>query len=105
MEIITRVDEYFLRAKVPMPYPSLIIESKNVEALPVVVEALEPGPIAIIFEYEGHFNVIKKKISASALTLAKLLQVYKFTILKDKDTRISVRKPSDILEAGVWTSY
>lgn len=103
MEIITRVDEYFLRAKVPVPYPSVVIESKNIEALPVLVEALEPGNISIIFEYDGKYNVIKKKISASALTLAKLLEVYKFTILKDANTRIPVRKPVDILEAGTWT--
>ena len=99
MEIITRVDEYFLRAKVPVPYPSVVIESKNIEALPILVEALEPGNISIIFEYDGKYNVIKKKISASALTLAKLLDVYKFTILKDANTRIPVRKPVDILEA------
>lgn len=41
MEIITRVDEYFLRAKVPVPYPSVVIESKNIEALPILIEALE----------------------------------------------------------------
>ena len=82
---------------------SVVIESKNIEALPILVEALEPGNISIIFEYDGKYNVIKKKISASALTLAKLLEVYKFTILKDANTRIPVRKPVDILEAGTWT--
>ena len=92
MEIITRVDEYFLRAKVPVPYPSVVIESKNIEALPILVEALEPGNISIIFEYDGKYNVIKKKISASALTLAKLLEVYKFTILKDASQLIFWRQ-------------
>lgn len=87
MEIITRVDEYFLRAKVPVPYPSVVIESKNIEALPILVEALEPGNISIIFEYDGKYNVIKKKISASALTLTKLLEVYKFTITPKMLTR------------------
>lgn len=102
MGIITKVDEYFLRAKVPVPYPSVLIESKNVDALPVIMQSLEPGEVSVIFEYGGKFNVVNQKISSSALTLNKLLRVYKFTILKDSNTQYPVRKTSDILEAGQW---
>ncbi|MCM1440603.1 MAG: hypothetical protein NC131_15610 [Roseburia sp.] len=101
--IIREVNEYFLRAKVPIPYPSVLIESKNVEALPVLLGALEPGDVSIIFEYGGKFNVPKQKISHSAITLAKLLQVYPFTLLKSEGVRYEIRNPVDILEAGEWS--
>ena len=104
MQIITKIDEYFLRAETPIPYPSVLIESKNVEALPVTLEALEPGPISIIFEYGGKFNVAKNKISASALTLNTLLSVFKFTLLKSPGERYEIRNPIDILEVGTWNT-
>lgn len=102
--IITRVDEYFLRAKVPMPYPSLIIESKDVEALPVVLEALPEGNISVIFEYGGKFNVPKKKISCDAITLNTLLKVYNYVLMKSANESYEIRSSKDILEAGVWNS-
>lgn len=104
MEIITKVDEYFLRAKVPIPYPSVLIESKNIEALPVVLEALEPGDVSVIFEYNGKYNVTNNKISRSALTLSKLLKVYKYTLLLSPGQRVPISTPVDILEVGEWTS-
>lgn len=100
--IITKVDDYFLRAKVPIPYPSVLLESKNVDTLPVLLEALEPGNVSIIFEYGGKFNVPKQKISSSALTLTKLLRVYPFTLLKSEGERYGIRSAQDILEAGEW---
>lgn len=103
MAIITRVDEYFLRSKVPVPYPSVLIDSGNVDALPLLMQSLEEGDVSVIFEYNGEFNVPKKKISRSAYTLAKLLGVYKFTVLLSKDKRIPIRSKSDILEVGEWT--
>lgn len=105
MGVVTRVDEYFLRAKVPVPYPSVQIESNDIDALPVIMESLEPGDVSIIFEYEGKYNVANKKISRSALTLAKLLKVYKFTLLINSSQRFPIRTPIDILEVGDWTSY
>lgn len=102
MEIVTRVDDYFLRAKTTIPYPSIVIDSKNIEALPVLLECVEEGNVSVIFEYGGKFNVAKKKISNSALTLAKILEVYKFTIL-DPDVKYPVTNVRDILEFGEWT--
>lgn len=101
--IVTKVDEYFLRAKVPIPYPSVLIESKNVEALPVLLSALEPGDVSIIFEYGGKFNVPKQKISHSAVTLEKLLRVFPFTLLKAEGERYEIKSAIDILEAGEWS--
>lgn len=103
MAIITRIDEYFTRSKVPIPYPSVLIESKNVEALPVLLNALEPGDVSVIFEYGGKFNVPKQKISHNAVTLAKLLQVYPFTLLKSQGERYEIKTAIDILEAGEWS--
>lgn len=102
--VITRVDEYFLRSKVEMPYPSVIIEDKDVTALPVVLEALDPGTVSVIFEYDGKFNVPNKKISCDALTLLKLLKVYNYTLVKSPNERYEIRSGEDILEAGVWSS-
>ncbi len=104
MAIVTKVDDYFLRAKVSLPYPSLLIESKNIEALPVILSALEPGPISVIFEYGGKFNVAREKISCSALTLSTLLKVYKFTIMKSPQERYHIATPVDILEVGEWNT-
>lgn len=104
MAIVTKVDDYFLRAKVPLPYPSLVIESKNIEALPVILSALEPGAVSVIFEYGGKFNVAREKINSSALTMAKLLKVYKFTVLKSPGERYRVDTPTDILEVGEWST-
>lgn len=102
-DIITKVDEYFLRSKAVIEYPCIVIEDKNVEALPVLMEALEEGDVSVMFEYGGKFNKINKKISRSAYTMKKLLQVYKFTVYLSKDKSIKVRKPVDILEVGTWT--
>ena len=79
MAIVTKVDEYFLRAKVPFPYPSVVIEEKNIEALSILMESLEEGNVSVVFLYGGKYNVAKKKISNSALNLKRLLEVYKFT--------------------------
>lgn len=102
MDIVTRVDEYFLRAKVPIPYPSILINSRNVEALPVLMGALEDGDVSIIFEYDGKYNVAKKKISRSALVLKKVLEVYKFTLLLSPTEKFTITKPTDLLEVGEW---
>ena len=102
LAIVTKVDDYFLRAKVQLPYPSVVIESKNIEALPVVLSALEPGPVSVIFEYGGKFYVAKEKISCSAITLHTLLRVYKFTIIKSPGERYHIDTPTDILEVGEW---
>ena len=44
-DIINKVDEHFLRQSVSFPYPSIVILDKNVEALSVVMESLEEGPV------------------------------------------------------------
>lgn len=101
--IITSVDEYFLRAKVSVPYPSVLINSENVEALPVVLGALEPGDVSVVFQYEGRYNIPKAKISRSILVLAKLLSVYPFTLMLAKDKRYDIKTTKDLLDVGVWS--
>lgn len=100
--IVTYVDEYFLRAKIKMPFPSVVIESKDMEALALVMQALDPGEVSVIFPYENKFNVIKKKISNSALNLIKLLEVCKFTVYLSDGSKYAIRKKSDLLEVGDW---
>lgn len=100
--IITYVDEYFLRAKAQMPYPCIVIESKDVEALPLVMEALDEGDVAVIFEYQDKFNIVKKRISNSALNLIKLLTVYKFTVVLSREEQYKIRNKVDLLEVGDW---
>lgn len=100
--IITYVDEYFLRAKAEMPYPCIVIESKDVEALPLVMEALEDGDVAVVFEYQEKFNIVKKRISNSALNLSKLLAVFKFTVVISREEQYKIRNKADLLEVGDW---
>lgn len=103
MNIITEVDEYFLRSKVNLTYPSILIESNNVDALPLLMQSLEEGDVSVIFKYDRNYNVIKKKISRSAYTLKKLLQVFNYTIMTGPNKKFPIRETVDILEVGDWT--
>lgn len=96
--IITKVDEYFTKSKTTMPYPNIVIESKYLDALPIIMESLEEGDISVIFKYNEKFVAVKKKISRSALTLARLLSVYDYTLSVNKDNRVTIRSNRDILE-------
>ena len=79
--IVTYVDEYFLRAKTKMPFPSVVIESKDMEALALVMQALDTGEVSVIFPYENKFNVIKKKISNKKAISAVELELISGTFL------------------------
>ena len=101
-EIINKVDEHFLRQSVSFPYQSIVILDKNVAALSVVMESLEEGPVSVVFEYGNKYNLIKKKISNSALTLEKLLRVYNFRVFVSPGRSYDVKTTRDILEIGDW---
>ena len=102
MQLVNNVDEYFLRAKVPMPYLCLVIEDGNMEALPVLLDAVREGDLSLIFKYDNKYNVVGRKISRSALELNKILKCYKFTIVLSQDVKYEITTTKDLLEIKEW---
>jgi biotin synthase-related radical SAM superfamily protein len=84
-----------------MPYPHIFIEKYGEEELSVTLEALPKGNLPVVISYKGTL-MNPTSIENSALTLAKLLKVFKFTINIQKEVSVDIKSNIDILESGLW---
>ena len=98
--IVTGINENQANAKVSLTYPYIMVHGAG-DSLTVTLRAIAPGPLPVLITYKGTtYNI--GSISKSALELAKLLKVFKFSIhLSQTDVR-EINETRDILEVGVW---
>lgn len=98
--LVTRVTKHQSNPTVKLTYPYILVDNAG-DALAIVMQSLEPGEIPILIIHEGTlYNV--GSVRKSCLELAKLLQVYKFSIHLSKDEVYKINTTQDIMESGVW---
>lgn len=79
-------------------YPNIFV-SKPDDNLPVIIDALEPGDMEVIIEYNNRQRVIKR-ISRSALNVDRLIRAEGvIQYYTDADTCIDLYSILDYLEA------
>ena len=100
MKIVNNLDRDMFREHVSMPYPHIDVSHIDKECLPILVDGMAEGPIALLYTFKGkQYNV--GTMSSSALDLLELLKVAPFVLSLNATTSRSVRTATDILEIGV----
>lgn len=100
MEIVNKLDSSMFKDKIDMPYPNIDLSVMDRDCIPVFVEGIQPGPISLLYDFQGKvYNV--GSMSTSAYDLLALLNITPFTLnVSASDCRL-VRERKDILEMGV----
>lgn len=98
--LVTQINENLVNDKVDRTYPYVLVKGEG-DPLMITVESLEKGDLPLLIDYQGvTYNI--GSIRKSALVLAQLLTVFKFTIVLSSTQSYDINTKEDILEVGVW---
>jgi hypothetical protein len=98
---VDKIDD-FMRNKVEMTYPAIIVDGVG-EELALVVSCLTEGDIPIIVKHKGKTIMLDKRIDKSALNVSKLLKVYPFVLSLSESNSIEITNVEQYMEAFLWT--
>ena len=93
---LTPLDD-FQHSKVEAVYPYLLIENIG-EEFPLVVSCLEDGSLPLVVKHEGNAIQLDKRISASALTIKKLVDIYPVTAYMSSTEQYKIESTYDLME-------